>query len=119
MGSSVKREVSAFSASTVVTNNAALRILVQVTRQIRRLDVSHNLLGPEGTLTLIQGLNSLRGRYSTPELGLWGLTEINLGCNGITDAAIDGIMGYAKKDVMLRRVLLQGNDIQVSTGQSH
>lgn len=87
---------------------------MQITRQTRRLDVSHNLLGTDGTLTLIQGLTSLRGRYSTPDFGLWGLTEINLGCNGIEDKAVDAIMGYAKKDVMLRKVLLQGNEIQVS-----
>lgn len=100
----------------------ALRILAQITRQICRLDVSHNLLGPEGTLILIQGLNSLRGQFSSSDFGIWGLTEINLGHNGITDAAVDALLGYAKKDVMLRKIYLQGNTIEVSlfwTGSDH
>jgi hypothetical protein len=102
----------------------ALRILVQITRQIRRLDISHNLLGTDGTLTLLQGLSALRGRYSTPALpgssspsdsGIWGLRELNFALNGLGDAAMEGVLGYAKKDVLLRRVFLQGNEIQVGT----
>ncbi|KAI9636616.1 uncharacterized protein MKK02DRAFT_37216 [Dioszegia hungarica] len=96
-----------------VGEEGALRILAKVNRQIRRLDVSHNLLGSEGTLVLMQGLNSLRHQYSTSDLGLWGLTEINLGHNGITDSVVDVILGYAKKDVMMRKVQLQGNRIEL------
>jgi hypothetical protein len=67
----------------------------------------------------MQGLNSLRGQYSSPDFGLWGLTEINLGHNGITDAAVDAIMGYAKKDVLLRKLYLRGNNLEVKPLSPH
>ena len=44
---------------------------------------------------------------------LWGLIEINLANNGIDDEAVAELMGYAKKDVFLERVFLQGNDLEV------
>ncbi|WVO12783.1 hypothetical protein L204_100391 [Cryptococcus depauperatus] len=87
----------------------ALRILPQITRQIRRLNVSHNPLGPSGALTLFKGLSTIRTRYSASELGLWGLQEINLAACDINDEAFDSIIAYAKKDVFLRYIYLQGN----------
>ncbi|WWC91520.1 uncharacterized protein L201_006466 [Kwoniella dendrophila CBS 6074] len=98
-----------------VGEEGALRILPQITRQIHRLDISHNLLGSAGTLTLFKGLSTLRLRHSSPELGLgiWGLKEINLGMNGLDDIALDCVLGYAKKDVYLKRVLVQGNEIKL------
>lgn len=92
----------------------ALRILVQITRQIKRIDISHNLLGNDGIVTLLKGLSSLRGRFTSPELGIWGLGEMNLASNGLGDAALDAVLGYVKKDVMVRRVYMQANDIEVS-----
>ncbi|WVR00303.1 hypothetical protein IAU59_007446 [Kwoniella sp. CBS 9459] len=92
----------------------ALRILPQITRHIHRIDVSHNFLSSAGTLTLFKGLTTLRSRYSSDGVsggGLWGLKEVNLAANGLDDAAFDGVLAYAKKDVWLRRVLLQGNSI--------
>ncbi|WWC64393.1 uncharacterized protein I303_107003 [Kwoniella dejecticola CBS 10117] len=101
-----------------VGEEGALRILPQITRQIHRLDISHNLLGSSGTLTLFKGLSTLRLRHSSPELGLglWGLKEVNLGMNGIDDIALDGLLAYAKKDVLLSRVLVQGNEITLEDG---
>lgn len=93
-------------------DEGALRILPLVTRQIHRLDISHNLLGLDGVETLFKGLSVLRSRYSSPE-AVWGLSEINLGCNGIDDEALDRVMAYAKKDVCLRKVYLQANDIEL------
>ncbi|WVF73126.1 hypothetical protein IAT40_007945 [Kwoniella sp. CBS 6097] len=97
-----------------VGEEGALRILPQITRHIHRLDISHNLLGSAGTLTLFKGLSTLRARYSSDGVsggGLWGLKEVNLAANGLDDAAFDGVLAYAKKDVWLRRVLMQGNSI--------
>ncbi|WWD19464.1 hypothetical protein CI109_103924 [Kwoniella shandongensis] len=96
----------------------ALRILPQITRTIRRIDISHNLLGSAGTLTLFKGLTTLRSRYSSPEIGLgiWGLSELNLGVNSLDDAALDGVLAYAKKDGFLQRVFVQGNDIRFLEG---
>ncbi|OCF32157.1 hypothetical protein I317_07118 [Kwoniella heveanensis CBS 569] len=97
-----------------VGEEGALRILPQITRHIHRLDISHNLLGSAGTLTLFKGLTTLRARYSS-DFGqrgtLWGLKEVNLAANGLDDSAFDGVLAYAKKDVLLRRVLMQGNSI--------
>ncbi|WWC71833.1 uncharacterized protein I206_105792 [Kwoniella pini CBS 10737] len=97
-----------------VGEEGALRILPQITRHIHRIDISHNLLGSAGTLTLFKGLSTLRLRHSSPELGLglWGLTEVNLGMNGLDDIALDGVLAYAKKDVLLKRILVQGNEIK-------
>ncbi|WVQ67193.1 uncharacterized protein L199_005388 [Kwoniella botswanensis] len=96
-----------------VGEEGALRILPQITRHIHRLDISHNLLGSSGTLTLFKGLSTLRLRHSSPELGLgmWGLKEVNLGNNSLDDIAFDGVLAYAKKDVWLKRVLVHGNEI--------
>ncbi|WWD03443.1 hypothetical protein V865_001495 [Kwoniella europaea PYCC6329] len=96
-----------------VGEEGALRILPQITRHIHRLDISHNLLGSSGTLTLFKGLSTLRLRHSSPELGLgmWGLKEVNLGNNNLDDIAFDGVLAYAKKDVWLKRVLVHGNEI--------
>ena len=94
----------------------AHRILLQITSQIRRLDLSHNLLGSEGTLQLIRGLLFCRARFSSPDLmtdSLWGLIEINLANNGVGDEAMAELMVYAKKDVFLEKVFLQGNDLEV------
>ncbi|WVW85958.1 hypothetical protein I302_107996 [Kwoniella bestiolae CBS 10118] len=101
-----------------VGEEGALRILPQITRQIHRLDISHNLLGPSGTLTLFKGLSTLRLRHSSPELGLglWGLKEVNLGNNNLDDIALDGVLAYAKKDVWLKRVLVHGNEITLNEG---
>jgi hypothetical protein len=41
---------------------------------------------------------------------------VNLGCNALDDGAMDALMGYAKKDVCLRKVLVQANDIEVGPG---
>lgn len=97
---------------SLTRSHPALRILPLVTRQIRRIDISHNLLGSDGVETLFKGLSVLRSRYSSPE-AVWGLTEINLGCNTISDEALDVVLAYAKKDVCLRKVYLQANDIEV------
>ncbi|KAK6909616.1 hypothetical protein I204_04530 [Kwoniella mangroviensis CBS 8886] len=96
-----------------VGEEGALRILPQITRHIHRLDISHNLLGSSGTLTLFKGLSTLCLRHSSAELGLgmWGLKEVNLGNNNLDDIAFDGVLAYAKKDVWLKRVLVHGNDI--------
>ncbi|KAK8853054.1 hypothetical protein IAR55_003755 [Kwoniella newhampshirensis] len=101
-----------------VGEEGALRILPQITRGIRRIDISHNLLGSAGTLTLFKGLTTIRSRYSSPDLGLgiWGLTEVNLGVNSLDDAALDGVLAYAKKDGFLQRVLVQGNIITFREG---
>ncbi|GFZ48506.1 hypothetical protein JCM24511_06254 [Saitozyma sp. JCM 24511] len=96
-----------------VGEDGAIRILLQITRQIRRLDISHNLLGPPGARSLLNGLATLRLRYSSKEYGIWGLSEVNLGCNALDDGAMDALMGYAKKDVCLRKVLVQANDIEL------
>lgn len=98
---------------TAKSLRVALRALIQVTRPIHRLDLSHNLLGDGGVGTLVQGLTSCRGRYSSPEMGIWGLEEINLIHNEIGDAGLDAVLGYAKKDVWLRRAYLQDNRITV------
>lgn len=95
------------------SSRVALRALIQVTRPIHRLDLSHNLLGDGGVGTLVQGLTSCRGRYSSPEMGIWGLEEINLIHNQVGDAGLDAVLGYAKKDVWLRRAYLQDNRITV------
>lgn len=89
-----------------------MRILSTVSRQIRRLDVSQNLLGPEGVAVLTNGLSTLRSSSSTHEL--WGLKEINLGSNALDDDGMIKVLNYAKKDVFLSKVLLQGNEITVS-----
>ncbi|WRT70410.1 uncharacterized protein IL334_007408 [Kwoniella shivajii] len=96
-----------------VGEEGALRILPQITRQIHRIDISHNLLGSAGTFTLFKGLSTVRLRHSSPELGLglWGLREVNLGMNGLDDSSFDCVLAYAKKDVCLNRVLVQGNEI--------
>lgn len=44
---------------------------------------------------------------------MWGLTYLNLAWNGVTDEALDAVLGYAKKDVMLRDVYIQGNEVEV------
>jgi hypothetical protein len=125
MASSARKVVSAphswttvgdrnyFHQDHLLTILLALRILLQVTRQIRRLDISHNLLGRPGARTLLNGLSTLRSRYSSPELGLWGLKEMNLGCNALDDAALDAAMAYVKKDVCMRKLLVQANEIEV------
>ena len=97
--------------------HTALRILINITRQIHRLDISHNFLGREGIATLIQGLTSIRTRYATNGYkdNIWGIKELNLGSNGIDDEALSNILGYAKKDVCLRKVFVQGNVIEVSS----
>ncbi|EIW71098.1 hypothetical protein TREMEDRAFT_28352 [Tremella mesenterica DSM 1558] len=95
-----------------VGEDGAIRILPQLSRQIRRLDISHNLLGSTGIKTLFLGLQHLRMRYSTPD-DLWGLKQINLGTNGITDEGLECVLGYAKKDVCMREVLLQANQIEL------
>ncbi|ORX40767.1 hypothetical protein BD324DRAFT_612053 [Kockovaella imperatae] len=96
-----------------VEEDGAIKILLQINRQIRRLDVSHNLLGNEGISVLIQGLNSCRHRFSSTDYGLWGLRDINLGSNSISDESFSALMSYAKKDVFMRRVTVQGNDIEL------
>lgn len=105
------------SSLTRASPLVAIRILLQITRQIRRLDISHNLIGPPGARSLLNGLATLRLRYSSKEYGIWGLSEVNLGCNALDDGAMDALMGYAKKDVCLRKVLVQANDIEVGPGR--
>lgn len=92
---------------------AALRILIHVNRQIRRIDVSHNLLGSDGLTVLLQGLRTLRLRYSD-DRDLWGIRELNLASNQLDDAAFEALLNYAKQDVCCERVMVQGNRIQVS-----
>ncbi|KAK4686808.1 hypothetical protein P7C73_g3309, partial [Tremellales sp. Uapishka_1] len=82
--------------------------------QIRRVDVSHNLLGSEGTISLFRGLSQMRQRRNQTHVNeVWGLTEINLGCNSLGDEALDTILGYAKKDVCLRKLLVPVNEIRL------
>ncbi|ORY28163.1 hypothetical protein BCR39DRAFT_535829 [Naematelia encephala] len=106
-----------------VGDEGALRILIHITRQVNRLDISHNLLGNEGIKTLFAGLTTLRARYSVPTGGLvpptpreemWGLRDVNLAFNGIGDQALDVVLGYAKKDGAMRSIWVGGNDIQLN-----
>ena len=90
----------------------ALRILINVTKQTRRVDISHNLLGPDGLSVFLRGLTTLRSRYSTPDT-IWGLRELNLATNGLDDDALEAVLAYAKKDVCLERLMVQGNEIKV------
>lgn len=91
--------------------HSALRILPQITRRIHRIDVSQNLLGAEGAAVLVSGLATIRHRFSVNEL--WGISEINLGGNGLNDEGLVSVISYAKKDVCLNKVMLQGNEIKV------
>ncbi|WVR07843.1 hypothetical protein IAU60_004886 [Kwoniella sp. DSM 27419] len=94
----------------------AIRILPQITPQIRRLDLSHNLMGSSGVVALCQGLTTLRARSSAAEgAGPWGLTSISLSTNALDDVALGAVLAYAKKDVYLRQVLLQGNRLTLRT----
>jgi hypothetical protein len=83
-----------------------------VNRQIRRIDISHNLLGLAGVGVLLGGLSTLRSRYAVAEGG-WGIREINLAANDLDDAALEAVAGYAKRDEWLGKLLLQGNRIEV------
>lgn len=62
---------------------------------------------------LLQGLTTLRARYSTAE-SLWGIRELNLASNRLDDVGLEAVLGYAKKDVCCERVMVQGNEISVS-----
>ncbi|WVQ77989.1 hypothetical protein IAT38_000070 [Cryptococcus sp. DSM 104549] len=97
----------------IVGEEGALRVLPQITPQIHRLNLSYNDLGPAGTLTLFKGITTLRTRYSSPEhgAGLWGLHEVTLSANLLDDTALDGVLAYAKKDVLLAKIYMQGNQV--------
>lgn len=95
----------------------ALRILMQVQANTTRLDISHNLLGTDGVVTLVKGLSHLRQRYSSDTARVWSLKEINLGCNTLGDEGLESILGWAKKDPGTAKVLLQANDIRVRRPQ--
>lgn len=90
----------------------ALRILMQVQANTTRLDVSHNLLGNEGVITFVKGLSHLRQRYSSDTSRVWSLREINLGCNAVGDEGLESVLGWAKKDPGMGKLLLQANEIK-------
>jgi len=74
-------------------------------------------LGNDGLAVLLQGLTTLRARYSTAEQ-LWGIRELNLASNRLDDEGLEAVLGYAKKDVCCERVMVQGNDITVRPAKS-
>jgi hypothetical protein len=91
-----------------------LRILNHLQFNTARLDVSHNLLGTGGVMTLVKGLAHVRQRYSSDTSRIWTLSEINLAFNALGDEGLESVLGWAKKDLGCRTLLLQGNDIKVS-----
>jgi hypothetical protein len=92
----------------------ALRVLGHLQFNTTRLDISHNLLGSGGVTTLVKGLSHVRQRYSSDTARVWSLKEMNLGANTVGDEGLESILGWAKKDLGMSKVLVQGNDIKVS-----
>jgi hypothetical protein len=92
----------------------ALRVLMHIQPNTTRLDISHNLLGSGGVVTLVKGLAHVRQRFSSDTSRVWSLREMNLGANALGDEGLESVLGWAKKDLGTVKVLLQGNDIKVS-----
>jgi hypothetical protein len=65
-------------------------------------------------MTLVKGLAHVRQRYSSDTSRIWTLSEINLAFNALGDEGLESVLGWAKKDLGCRKLLLQGNDIKVS-----
>ena len=65
-------------------------------------------------MTLVKGLAHVRQRYSSDTSRIWTLSEINLAFNALGDEGLGSVLGWAKKDLGCRKLLLQGNDIKVS-----
>ena len=114
---SARREVRVSSCLTIPVKLTclALRILNHLQFNTARLDVSHNLLGTGGVMTLVKGLAHVRQRYSSDTSRIWTLSEINLAFNALGDEGLESVLGWAKKDLGCRKLLLQGNDIKVSS----
>jgi len=94
---------------------AALRIMNHLQANTVKLDISHNLLGTGGAMTLVKGLAHVRQRYSSDTSRIWTLKEVNMAFNSLGDEGLESVLGWAKKDLGLRKLLLQGNDIKVSS----
>jgi hypothetical protein len=108
------------------STQGALRILLQLSPHIRRLDASHNLLGRDGVRTLINGIWGLRLRNDQSRLRYdetlsdegevgkgWGLTEIALKGNHMDDEGLEQVLYYAKLWKGMRKLWVSGNDIEV------
>ena len=70
-------------------------------------------------MTLVKGLAHVRQRYSSDTSRIWTLSEINLAFNALGDEGLESVLGWAKKDLGCRKLLLQGNDIKVSPTTVH
>lgn len=92
----------------------AASILYSVQPHIHRIDVSHNMLEADGVDMLVKGLTTKRAQFSGPAGVIWGIKELNLGMNHLNDEAFAKVLEYAKKDVMLRKLWVQGNELKVS-----
>lgn len=90
-------------------------MLLSISRQIRRLDATHNDLGTMGCIALFEGLMAVRARFSAQSDDFWGMREINLAANAIGDEGLVAAMFYCAKDMCMKELLLQRNRVTVSS----
>lgn len=102
------------ASSRLLELTPAHRMLLSVSRQIRRLDATHNDLGSMGCIALFEGLMAVRARFSAQSDEFWGMREINLAANAIGDEGLVAAMFYCAKDMCMKELLLQRNQVTVS-----
>ncbi|EJT48737.1 hypothetical protein A1Q1_02282 [Trichosporon asahii var. asahii CBS 2479] len=64
-----------------------------------------------GCIALFEGLMAVRARFSAQSDEFWGMREINLAANAIGDEGLVAAMFYCAKDMCMKELLLQRNQV--------
>jgi hypothetical protein len=82
---------------------------------VYKLNMTGNILGNEGMAAFLRGLTLCESKEGSSDQNRTGWEVMNLGGCEVTDAALEEILGYIKKDTGMKTLRLGGNPIQVST----